>query len=101
VPIQALGGLGSGMTLKIESNCDKSGTRIHLSGVLRGAHLEDLRAEIARVKTPITIDLTEVCQIDIEGIRWLNSCEATNVVLENHARDIREWMSQEKNCKGI
>jgi ABC-type transporter Mla MlaB component len=84
------------MTLKIKRICEKDATRICLSGELRWSHLHDLRAEIAQVAQPITLDLEEVDVVDIEGIRLLNECQTQGVRVANCSPYIREWMLQEK-----
>ena len=84
------------MTLKIVRIREKGKTRIRLSGELRIADLEDVRAEIARVAPPVTLDLEEVDLVDIHGIRWLNACQPQGVQVEHCAPYIREWMFQEK-----
>jgi seryl-tRNA(Sec) selenium transferase len=84
------------LTLKIECICKQAGARFHLSGELRSAHLDDVRAEIARVALPVILDLEEVNLVDIDGVRWLNACQRQGVRVENCAPYIREWMHQEK-----
>ena len=83
------------MTLKIQRIREKHGTRICLSGELRGSHLLDLRAEIEQVGRP-TLDLDEVDVIDIDGIRFLNECKSLGIQVVNRSPYIREWMLQEK-----
>jgi hypothetical protein len=84
------------VTLKIVRIREKGKTRIRLSGELRLADLEDVRAEVAQVAAPVVLDLEEVDLVDIHGIRWLNACEAQGVQVENCAPYICEWMFQEK-----
>jgi hypothetical protein len=84
------------VTLKIVRIREKGKTRFRLSGELRFADLEDVRAEIARVAAPVVLDLEEVDLVDIHGIRWLNACQAQGVQVENCAPYICEWMYQEK-----
>jgi hypothetical protein len=84
------------LTLKIVRIRERGKTRIRLSGELRFADLEDVRAEIARVAAPIILDLQEVDLVDIHGIRWLNTCQAHGVQVQNCAPYICEWMFQEK-----
>ena len=88
------------MTLKIVCIRHKGQTRIRLSGELRYASLDDVRAEIARAAPPVTLDLDEVDLVDIHGVRWLNACQAQRIQLENCAPYIREWMFQEKLGEG-
>jgi hypothetical protein len=84
------------VTLKIVRIRERNRTRIRLSGELRSADLEHVRVEIARVGAPIILDLQEVDLVDIHGIRWLNTCQAQGVQVENCAPYICEWMYQEK-----
>jgi hypothetical protein len=86
------------MTLRIRRLCENHGARICLSGELRGAHLVDLRAEIEQFGQPATFDLNEVNVIDIDGIRFLNQCEAQGIKVVNCSPYIREWMLQEKRA---
>jgi hypothetical protein len=84
------------LTLKITCNRHKGKIRIRLSGELRYASLDDVRAEIARVAPPVIVDLEEVDLVDIHGVRWLNACQAQRIQLKNCAPYIREWMFQEQ-----
>jgi hypothetical protein len=84
------------MTLKIRRIREEHGTRICLSGELRCARLPELRAEIEQFGQPAILDLDEVDVIDIDGIRFLNECQALGVQVVNCSPYIREWMRQEK-----
>ena len=84
------------MTLRIEQLSRKRGTRIQLSGDLRSEHLDDVRAEIKRGGPRVTLDLEEVDGVDIDAVRFLNSCEAQGIGLVNCSLYIREWMFQER-----
>ena len=88
------------MTLKIKRICEKHGTRICLSGELRGSHLVDVRAEIEQVGQPATLDLDEVDIVDIDGVCLLNECQAQGIQVVNCSPYIREWMLQEKRISG-
>ena len=85
------------MTLRIELLCDGGGTRICLAGELRSVHLDEVRAEIGRLAGPVTLDLDEVDIVDIDGVRWLNACQAQGVRVVNCCPYIREWMGLEKS----
>jgi hypothetical protein len=87
------------MTLKMIRICEKHGTRICLSGELRGLHLVDVRVEIAQVGQPATLDLDEVGIVDIDGVRLLNECQAQGIQVVNCSPYIREWMLQEKRTR--
>lgn len=84
------------MTLRIKRPCENDQTRICLSGALQSAHLANLRSEIMRFGQPATLDLDEVSVIDIDGIRFLNECQAQGIAVVNCAPYIRQWMVQEK-----
>ena len=84
------------MTLKIVRIREKGQTRLRLSGDLRCACLDDVRAEVARVSAPMVLDLEEVHLVDIDGVRWLNMCQMQGIQLENCAPYIRQWMFQER-----
>jgi anti-anti-sigma regulatory factor len=84
------------MTLKIERVSEKHRTRIRLHGELRAEHLDQMRGEIERGHSLVTLDLGEVDRIDIDAVRFLNACEAQDVEVVNCSRYIREWMSQER-----
>ena len=81
--------------LKIEHVSENGGNKLCLSGELRSANIDEMREEITRV-SPLVLDLAEVGAIDIDGVRWLNACQAAGVKVENCAPYIREWMLQEK-----
>lgn len=88
------------MTLKIKRICEKLGTRICLSGDLRGARLAELREEFEQFGRPATLDLDEVHVVDLDGIRFLNECQLLSIQVVNCAPYIREWMFQEKRVCG-
>ena len=86
--------------LKINRIREEHGTRICLSGELRGSHLIDLRAEIEQVGQPATLDLDEVDVVDIDGIGLLNECQAHGIQVVNCSPYIRKWMLQDKHAGG-
>ena len=86
------------MTLRIKRLCE-DGTRICLSGELRGAQLGNLRIEIGRFGLPAILDLDEVSVVDIDGIRFLNEVQARGIQVVNCSPYIREWMLQEKRAR--
>ena len=86
------------MTLRIKPLCENRGTRICLSGELRYAQLVNLKIEIDRFGQPATLDLDEVRVVDIDGIRFLNECQAQGIQVVNCSPYIREWMLQEKRA---
>ena len=86
------------MTLRIKRLCE-DGTRICLSGELRGEQLLNLRSEIDRFGHPAILELDEVSVVDLEGIRFLNEVQARGIQIVNCSPYIREWMLQEKRAR--
>ena len=87
------------MTLRIKPHCENHGTRICLCGELRYGELVNLRNEIDQFERPATLDLDEISTVDIDGIRFLNECQAQGIQVENCSSYIREWMLQEKQAR--
>jgi hypothetical protein len=84
------------MTLRIERISGKGKTRIRLSGEFRSEHLDQVKAEIKR-GGPVALDLEEVALVDVEGIRFLNACEADGISVLHCSPYIREWMLRERD----
>jgi hypothetical protein len=87
------------MTLRIKRLCEDHGTRICLSGALQCTHLVNLQTEIERFGQPAILDLDEVNVVDLDGIRFLNECQAQGIQVVNCSPYIREWMLQEKRTR--
>ncbi len=84
------------MTLRIERILGKRGTLIRLSGALRSEQRGQVKAEIERLGTRVALDLEEVDLVDVEGIRFLNACEADCISVLHCSPYIREWMLRER-----
>jgi hypothetical protein len=80
------------MTLKIE----RFRARVRLSGELRSEHLDQLKTELRKCGRSAVLDLEEVNLVDVEGVRFLNRCEAKGVSVVHCSAYIREWMSRER-----
>jgi hypothetical protein len=75
------------------------GTRIRLSGELRDEQLNDLRTEVEGGGPHVTLDLEELNLVDLDAIRFLNSCDEQGVKVVNCSPYIREWMHLERSQK--
>ena len=84
------------MTLKIERISGKRGTRIRLSGELRSEQLDQVKAEIECGGLRVGLDLQELDLVDVEGVRFLNACEAADISVLRCSPYIREWMLRER-----
>ena len=80
------------MTLRIE----RIKGIIRLSGEFRIAHLEQVKSETERCESPVVLDLEEVNLIDLEGVRFLNACQAKGISVVHCSPYIRKWMLQER-----
>ena len=77
------------MTLKIEL----IEGRIRLSGEFRSEHLDQVKAEIDRCGSPVVLDLEELNRIDVDGIRFLTTCEAKGISVSQCSPYVRAWLS--------
>ena len=85
------------MTLRIERIPGKRRTRIRLSGAFRSEHIDQVKAEVERGGSQVALDLEEVDLVDVEGVRFLNACEAEGILVLNCSPYIREWMLRERD----
>ena len=81
------------MTLRIE----RARARIRLSGKFRSEHLGQVEAEIELCESPVSLDLEELDLIDVEGVRFLNACEAKGISVLHCSPYIRKWMLRERS----
>jgi hypothetical protein len=86
------------MTLRIERISGKRRTLIRLSGAFRSEHCDHVKAEIERGGPRIALDLVEVNLVDVEGVRFLNACEAEGISVLRCSPYIREWMFRERGA---
>ena len=84
------------MTLKIEKNGDGRKSIIRLSGWLRSEHLAELNTQLKGDWVRIALDLDSVTLVDVEAVRFLNTCEEGGIELLHCWPYIREWMLREK-----
>jgi hypothetical protein len=84
------------MTLKIERIPGKRRTRTRLIGAFRSEHLDQVKAEFERGAPRVALDLEEVDLVDVEGVRFLNACEAERIPVLHCSPYIREWILRER-----
>ena len=90
----------SQLTLRIENYADGRKTVIRLSGRLQSTHLDELNTQIEGAQSRIALDLNGVMLVDVEVVRFLNSCEERGVEILQCRPYIREWMIREKDGEG-
>ncbi len=81
------------MTLKIE----RFPARVRLSGELRSEHLDQVKAELQECGASAVLDLEEVNLADVDGVRFLNACEAKGISVLHCSPYISEWMLRERS----
>jgi hypothetical protein len=64
------------IALKIDQIPGKRRTRIRLMEEFRSERLDQMKAGIGRGGRRAALDLAEVNLVDLEGVRFLNACEA-------------------------
>ena len=82
--------------LIIERISTKRKTQIWLSGEFRAEELDQVKDEIERAAPRLALDLEEVYFVDIEAVRFLNSCVAQGIAVLHGSPFIKEWMSRER-----
>jgi len=81
------------VTLRIE----RSLARVRLSGELRFEHLDQVNSELQKCGASAVLDLEEVNLADVEGVRFLNGCEAKGISVVHSSPYIRECMCRERS----
>ena len=84
------------MTLKIERIPAGREARVRLSGQIRSEHIGELKAELERGESRVALDLEEVDLVDVQGVRFLNECEAAGIPILHCSTYIRAWMLRER-----
>jgi anti-anti-sigma regulatory factor len=85
------------MTLRIEKAADGHSTTIRLIGRMRAEYLEELKKQIRESGPAITLDLEEVTVVDVEIVRFLETCETRGATLLHCSPYIRHWISKERD----
>jgi hypothetical protein len=88
------------MTLRIERISARRRNRIRLSGEFRADHIVQVKAELRSAGRLVSLDLAEVSLVDLECVRFLNTCEAEGISMLGCSPYIKEWMLRERKEKG-
>jgi ABC-type transporter Mla MlaB component len=84
------------MTLKIEMTVSHKTAILRLIGRLSVEHLEEVWREIEPVEVPVTLDLSELSLVSLEGVRFLNACEDKGIAVANASPYVSAWMLRER-----
>jgi anti-anti-sigma regulatory factor len=85
------------MTLKIETESDGRKVIVRLSGRLRSEDLGEIQTQLSADTLHMVLDLEGVTLVDVEVIRFLNTCEDSGIELLHCWPYIREWMLREQH----
>jgi hypothetical protein len=85
------------VTLKIEKTVDRRGRIVSLIGRVRAEDLPEVARQLEDIGPEAVLQLDEVTLVDVDVVRFLNTCQAEAVRLLDYAAYIREWMSREQN----
>jgi hypothetical protein len=88
------------MVLRIEKVSDGPLMILRLSGRLQSEHVDQLRAQIESSTPRVILNLEEVKLVDRDAVRFLGSCEANGVELDQCSPYIRDWIDREKANQG-
>jgi hypothetical protein len=86
------------MTLKIDKTTDGEKTVISLNGRLQVEDLDALRTQCSDGRQ-LVLNLEGVTLVNVQVVRYLNSCEESGIQLLHCPPYIREWMKREKRME--
>jgi ABC-type transporter Mla MlaB component len=84
------------MTLRIEQFSDRGHTTIRLIGRMQAEHLPEVQKQIAACGPKVALDLEEVALVDVQGVRFLATCEAKGVDVLNCSANNIDWIARER-----
>ncbi len=85
------------MAFRIERSARQRFTVFTLSGRMEAEQVVELKELFDRDDRNIILDLREVRLADRAAVRFLRSCEADGMKLENCPAYVREWIDRETN----
>ena len=80
------------MTLRIDKTASGDKTVIRLRGKLRREVLDLVTKQIAPSVGEVSLDLTQLDSISLEGVRFLNDCEDRGIAIADAPAYILTWM---------
>ena len=84
------------MVLKIERTESGSMTTFSLAGSIDWSGVQQLKAQIARVRSRIALDLRQVRLVDLDAAHFLAAAEGSGIALRGVPRYVREWILLER-----
>jgi len=85
------------MVLRIDLKQRGSETVLSLVGCIRSREVQQLKAQIAEVRSRVALDLREVRLVDLDAAHFFAAAEGSGIELRHVPRYVREWMAQERS----
>ena len=85
------------MTFRIEKSARQGFTVFALSGRMEVEQVAELKELFDVDYQNVILDLRDVRLADRDAVRFLRSCEADGMTLENCPAYIREWVDRERD----
>ena len=82
--------------LKIEKQAEGCATRLKLSGRFRSDLIMFVRSAMSTGCARKILDLSDITLVDVEVVRFLNSCDDEGIEVAHCPPYIREWMLRER-----
>ena len=84
------------MTLRIESVSDEHGATIRLIGRMQAQHVDELKSQIGASGARVVLDLEELSLVDIDAVRFLDTCQAGGISIVHCPAYIHDWIAKER-----
>ena len=82
--------------LRIEKDCEKSATKLRLSGRIESHDVASIQSAINDGCGRKIFDLSEVTLVDLGVVRFLIRCQDEGIELRQCPPYVREWMVRER-----
>ena len=88
------------MVLRIEPAPNESPTLLKLVGRIASPDVQQLKALIAEMPSPVALDLQEVELVDLDAVRFLAAVERRGLELRSLPPYVRAWVLLERQRLG-
>ena len=88
------------MVLRIDEVPNDSETILELIGRISSPDVQVLKAKIALTEKPVSLDLEQVCLVDLDAVHFLATAEKKGIALRNVPHYVRAWILLEKTRVG-
>jgi len=63
---------------------------------MQAEHVSEVEREIEESGTKVTLDLEEVTLVDVQVVRFLGTCEISDISILNCSPYITDWIAKER-----